>query len=103
MKEILTVWLLFYCVQVFAQVTVRIGEAVSKINVVVVAVESVSESQSVVLFVWETVAVHLVTDLVLVVADVAADAVPSCLVLLKQILAVRQNPHPLVIQTVRLS
>jgi hypothetical protein len=56
---------------------------VSKIYVVIVAVESVSEGQRVVLFVRETVAVHLVTDLVLVVPDVGADAVPTSLVFLE--------------------
>jgi hypothetical protein len=102
-EEILAVWFRFYCVQVLAQVAVRIREAVSKIHAVVIAVEGMGESQSVVLFVWETVAVHLIADLVLVVADVGANAVPPRLVLLKQILTIRQYSHTLVIQTIRFS
>lgn len=70
MVEVLRLRLNFNLMKIFTQVTVRVRETVSKVNIIIVVVEGMSESQRVVLLVRETVPVHLVSQLVLVVADV---------------------------------
>lgn len=101
MEEILTVRLLFDLVHVLTQITVCIWETVSKIHTIVIAVKRVGESKCIVFFVGETVAVHLVSNVVLVVTNIAANSVPSCLFLLIQILTVGEHSHSLVVETVR--
>ena len=70
--------------------------------VVIIVVEGMRESKCVVCFVGETVTMHLVLDMVLVVLNVGANPVPTNVFLLRVARGVGQDPHPLIIQTVRL-
>ena len=88
MVEVLTVGFLLNFIQILDKVRVSVWEAMSEIYTVVIIVKRVSERKSVVPFVWEPIALHVVTNLVLVVADVGANSVPAHLFGLKVLAAV---------------
>jgi hypothetical protein len=102
MVEVLAVRFLFNFVQILAQVGIGVREAMREIHLVVVVVECVRESQSVVFLVWKSVALDVVAYLVLVVADVSSNTMPAHLFRLEVIAAVRKYAHALVVQAVGL-
>ncbi len=71
----------FNLVKIFADIRIRVREAVRKVDLVVIGFKSVSKSKCIVTFVWKSVARRLVSDVVLVVADIRTYSVPACVVL----------------------
>ena len=84
--------------QVFVQVGVRVREAVRKINCVIVAGERMRKRQRVVV----SIDAGCIFEIVLKVAYVRADPMPTELVCSALLGGETQNAHPLIIQTVRL-
>lgn len=103
MEVVLRVRLHLNLLKIVAKVRVRIRKAVAEVDRVVVRLKGVRKCQRVILLVRETVSVDLVADMILVVTNLAADAVPAQVILLGQVLTVGEYPHPLVIETIRLS
>lgn len=73
----------------------------SEVDLVIIGVKCVSECQSVVSFVLKSVSGSLVFDVILIVANVRTNSMPASVVLFGELLAVRENTHALVVETIR--
>jgi hypothetical protein len=102
MEVVLGVGSALYLLQVLAQIRVSVREAVTEVNGVISGVESVRKSQRIIFLVRETITVDLIANVVLVVADLSAYAMPAKLVLFSQVVAVGEHAHSLIVKTVRL-
>ena len=100
MIEIFWIWFNFDCMKIFTKIRIGIWETMSKINLVIIIVESMGECESIVFFIWETISSSLVFYMVLKVFDICANSMPAKIFRLWKTLAIRQDSHTLIIQAV---
>ena len=82
MVEVLRARFFLNLIKVFAQIRVSVGKTMCEINTIIIVVKGVSKSECIVAFVGETVSMHLVSNLVLVITDILSHSMPAYLFVL---------------------